>query len=105
VVGTGLYLTVLGLGSLALIRRASGAIATVVGSCSSCPASSALPASWQNITQYLPSSAGQAIIGPHPVASASSHRLLSPWAGFGLFCAYVVVAYLSAGVVLDRRDS
>jgi len=109
VIGAGLYLTVLGLGSLALgalIRRAAGAIATVVGLVFVLPGLvGALPTSWQTVTRYLPSSAGQAIIGHTRFASASSHTLLAPWAGFGLFCGYVAATYLAALVALDRRDA
>lgn len=109
VIGAALYLIVLGLGSLtlgALIRRASGAIATVVGLVFVLPGLvGALPSSWQSVTRYLPSSAGQAIIGHTRFASASNRNLLSPWAGFGLFCTYVAVTAVAAAITLVRRDA
>ena len=108
VLGAGLYLTVLGVGSLALgalIRRPAGAIATVVGLVFVLPGLvAALPTSWVNVTRYLPSSAGQAIIGHTRFASKSGSNLLSPWAGFGLFCGYVAVAFAAAAITLNRRD-
>lgn len=109
VLGAGLYLTALGLGSLglgALIRRAAGAIATVVALFFVLPGIvGALPTSWQNVTRFLPSSAGQAIIGRTRFASASSHALLTPWTGFAVFIGYVALALIAAAVTLERRDS
>lgn len=109
VLGAGLYLTALGVGSLALgalIRRAAGAIATVVALVFVLPGIvGALPTSWQNVTRYLPSSAGQAIIGHTRFASTSNHALLSPWTGFTVFIGYVAFALTTAAITLERRDS
>jgi ABC-type transport system involved in multi-copper enzyme maturation permease subunit len=107
VVGAGLYLTVLGLLALGLgtlIRRTAGAIAAVVGLILILPGLvNALPSSWQDaISKYLPSLAGQAVIGSTRFAPA--HQL-SPWAGFGVFCAYAAAALVAAAVVLVRRDT
>jgi ABC-2 type transport system permease protein len=68
VIGAGLYLAVLGLLALGLgtlIRRTAGAIAALVGLVLILPVlAQGLPAPWQaHITRYLPSVAGQAIIG------------------------------------------
>jgi ABC-2 type transport system permease protein len=68
VIGAGLYLAVLGLLSLGigtLIRRTAGAIAAVIGLIIVLAVLvQGLPATWQNaIDKYLPSTAGQAIIG------------------------------------------
>jgi hypothetical protein len=53
-----------------------------------------LPASWQTtITRYLPSAAGQAVIG-HTKFAPHGH-LLSPWLGFSLFHAYAVIALIA----------
>jgi hypothetical protein len=63
-----------------------------------------LPAAWQDaITRYLPSAAGQAVIGrtrftPHGA-------MLAPWAGFALFCAYTAAVLIAAAVLLNRRDA
>jgi ABC-type transport system involved in multi-copper enzyme maturation permease subunit len=107
IVGAGLYLTVLGLFALGLgtlIRRTAGAIAAVIGLVLILPGLvNALPSSWQDaISKYLPSLAGQALIGSTRFAPA--HQL-SPWAGFGVFCGYAVAALVAGAVVLARRDS
>lgn len=105
VVGAGLYLAVLGLLALglgALIRHSAGAIAAVFGLVFVLPGiAAALPSSWDKaISPYLPSNAGQAIIGSsHGAAS------LSPWAGFGIFCAYAAAALVAAMAMLQRRDA
>ena len=108
VLGTGLYLAVLGLLALglgALIRRTAGAIAAVVGLIVILPVLvQGLPASWQTvITRYLPSVAGQAIIGR--TKFAPSGPLLSPWTGFALFCAYALAILTAAAITVNRRDA
>lgn len=63
-----------------------------------------LPSAWQAaITRYLPSVAGQAIIGRTKFTPAG--HLLAPWAGFALFCAYAAAALAAAAVLLSRRDT
>ncbi|HZT65634.1 MAG TPA: ABC transporter permease subunit [Acidimicrobiales bacterium] len=106
VIGAGLYLTVVGLLSVGLgtmIRRTAGAIATVVGLLLILPGIvAALPSSWQNvINPYLPSVAGSAIMG----SAFGDGRVLSPWAGFGVFCAYAAAALVAGAVLLKRRDA
>jgi ABC-2 type transport system permease protein len=106
VVGAGLYLAVLGLLGLglgALIRHSAGAIAAVVGLLVVLPGIvAALPSSWGNtISPYLPSDAGQAIMG----ASRGGPTALSPWVGLAVFCAYAAIALISAGTALTRRDA
>jgi ABC-type transport system involved in multi-copper enzyme maturation permease subunit len=108
VIGAGFYLAVLGLLALglgALIRRTAGAIAAVVGLVLILPVLvQGLPSSWQNaITRYLPSTAGQAIIGRTKFAPPG--HLLSPWAGFALFCAYAAATLITAALVLNWRDA
>jgi ABC-2 type transport system permease protein len=108
VVGGGLYLAVLGLLALGLgtlIRRTAGAIATVVGLVLILPVLvQGLPAPWQvHITKYLPSVAGQAVIGRTKFAPPG--HLLPPWTGFALFCAYAAAALIAAAFTLNRRDA
>jgi len=105
VIGAGLYLAVIGLLALgmgALIRHSAGAIAAVFGLIFVLPGVVlALPASWGNaIGKYLPSNAGQAVF--RTVRGGST---LSPWAGFGVFCAYAAVVLVAAGVMVVRRDA
>jgi ABC-2 type transport system permease protein len=106
IIGFALYLTVTGLLALGvgtLIPHAAGAIATVVGLLAVLPQlANALPASLQNTVQeYLPSNAGQAIIGRTKFAPP---YLLPPWAGLGVFCGCAAAALIGAAVILDRRD-
>jgi ABC-type transport system involved in multi-copper enzyme maturation permease subunit len=105
VVGAGLYLTILGLMSLAvgtIIRRTAGSIATVFGVVFVLPILVAqLPSSWGDpIAKYLPSAAGLAIVGNERGVSA-----LSPWAGFAVFCGYAAVGLGIAAVAFSRRDA
>jgi ABC-2 type transport system permease protein len=105
VFGAAMYLTVAGLAGMALgflIRSTAGGIAALFGILLVLPPIvGALPASWANdIGPYLPSTAGQAIYTTH-----ADHAMLSPWAGFGMFCLYVAAALVAATVVLRRRDA
>ena len=105
VVGGGLYLAgigVLGLGVGALLRRTSGAIASLFAVVLVFPAlAEALPSPWNvDVQKILPGVAGQAILNVHHASSS-----LSPLTGFALFCGYVVVAFGAALVVLARRDA
>jgi len=109
VIGAGLYLAVVGLLALGLgtlIRRTAGAIAVVVALMFILPGLvGALPSSWQiTITGYLPSNAGQAIIG-HTRFAARGALLLSPWVGFAVFCTYAAAALITAAVILSQRDT
>jgi hypothetical protein len=63
-----------------------------------------LPSSRQDpITRYLPSVAGQAVIGHTKFTPAGQQ--LRPWNGIGLFCAYLLAVLIAAGVVTNRRDA
>jgi len=53
---------------------------------------------------YLPSAAGQAIIGRTKFAPQGLH-LLSPWVGLAVVCAYATAALIAAAVILHRRDA
>lgn len=108
VAGTGLYLAVFGLLSLGLgtlIRRTAGALTILIALLIFLPvAVGALPASWQDhLTPYLPSVAGQMIIGRTKFTPPG--HLLSPWTGFAVFCAYTAAVLVAAGVALYRRDA
>ena len=108
VFGGALYLAVFGLLALgigALARRTAGGIAALIVLTIFVPvAAGALPASWQDsLVRYLPSAAGQAIIGRTKFTPPGP--LLSPWAGFGVFCGYAAAALLAAAIMLHRRDA
>ena len=105
VLGTGLYLTVvgvLGIGLGALIRNGAGAIAALVALLLIVPGlSNLLPSSWSpHIVPYLPSNAGQALLKVVP-----DPTMMSPWGGFALFVGYAVALLVVAGVLLRRRDA
>jgi hypothetical protein len=105
VIGAGLYLTGVGLLGVALgwiIRHTAGAIATLFGLLLVLPAlGDALPDNLApHINPYLPSNAGEQLVS---VRRATD--MLSPWAGFAVFCGYVVVGIVVAVVLLKRRDA
>jgi ABC-2 type transport system permease protein len=104
-IGAPLFLTAMGLFGLALgaiLRSTAGGIAALAGIVFVLPPIvGLLPTSVANsIDPYLPSNAGGAIwtITPDP-------GTLAPWAGFGIFCAYVAIAFAIAAVLLVRRDA
>jgi hypothetical protein len=104
VVGTGLYLTILGLLSLglgALLRKTAGAISAVVGILFVLPVlASFLPSSLEGIQKFLPSNAGQVIISP-----TGGTDSLTPWVGLGVFGLYAVAALGAAAFMLVHRDA
>ena len=106
VIGSGLYLTVLGLFALALgvlIRHTAGAVTTVIGLVLVIfPLTALLPDSWgAHIHAYLPTVAGQLITADQQQPGA----LLTPWQGFGVFCAWTALLLLGGAVLLRRRDA
>ena len=105
-IGGILYLTVLGLFSLAiggLIRHTAGAIATVIAMVLVVPPLiSLIPGTIANhIHGYLPTVAGQ-LIGQ---SSQQPADVLSPWQGFGVFCLWAAVLLAACGYLLVRRDA
>jgi ABC-type transport system involved in multi-copper enzyme maturation permease subunit len=106
VVGTALFLTVLGIlaiGLGALLRNTAGGIATFVFLLFVLPGITAiLPASTGDaINPYLPLNAGFAVT----TSTFEDSHHLSPWGGFALFCAYAALAVGAAAVGLLRRDA
>jgi ABC-2 type transport system permease protein len=106
VVGAGLYLAVLGLFSMAIgaiLRHTAGAVTTTIGVVFVLPIiASFLPGSWgQHVHDYLPSQAGAMIAQAHEGA----HQVLSPWQGFGVFCAETAILLGVAFYLLRRRDA
>ena len=107
VVGAGLYLTVLGLFSLAigaLIRHTAGAITTAIGVVFVLPIlAGLLPSSWgAHVNGYLPEQAGTLIGQQHPPIDGN---VLSAWEGFGVFCLWTAVLLAVAAYLLNRRDA
>lgn len=106
VVGTGLYLAILGLLALGLgtlIRKTAGAITAIVGILFVLPVlSSFLPSSMEAIQKYLPSNTAQAILSGN---SSAGDDVLSAWLGLGVFFLYAVAALVAAAVTLVHRDA
>jgi ABC-2 type transport system permease protein len=106
VIGTGLFLTVLGILCVALgalVRNTAGGIALFVGLLFVLPGITAiLPSSISDaISPYLPLNAGTTVT---TVVFEDPHHL-SPWGGFALFCGYAVLAVLAGAISLARRDA
>ncbi len=106
VIGDGLYLTVIGIFSLAiggLIRHTAGGIATAIGAMFLLPIiGPLLPSSWgAHINAYLPVQAGS-VIGS---TNQSASQLLSAWQGFGVLCIWAAVLLAGAAVLLRKRDA
>jgi ABC-type transport system involved in multi-copper enzyme maturation permease subunit len=105
-IGGILYLTVLGLFSLAiggLIRHTAGAISAVIALVLVVPPLvSLIPGTIANhIHGYLPNVAGQLVAQ----SSQQSGDVLSPWQGFGVFCLWTAVLLAACGWLLVRRDA
>jgi ABC-2 type transport system permease protein len=106
VIGTGLYLTVVGLLGTALgtiIRSTAGAIAALFGILLVLPVLGEVLnlTSWgKHITPYLPSNAGGDLR-----TNAPDPGSLGPWTGFGYFVGYTVIALAVAAYLLKRRDA
>ena len=106
VIGAAVYLTLIGLLAVGLgflIRSTAGAIATLVGIVLVAPLlANALPSPYSDdVTKYLPLSAGQRIIStlnPDP-------NQLAPWAGIGVTALYALAALVAGAVALNRRDA
>jgi hypothetical protein len=103
--GAALYLMVMGvfgLGLGAIVRSTAGGIASLAALVFVLPPIvGLLPSSVSNsVDPYLPSNAGGAVWTIHP-----DPNTLAPWAGFGVFCAYAVVAIAIAAVLMVRRDT
>jgi ABC-2 type transport system permease protein len=106
VVGTGLYLCVIGLFSLGLatiIRHTAGAISALVGILLVLPIIiQALPNSLQfDIRRFLPLQIGGVMMS---VTTQNAHSF-APWTGFFVLCVYAAAALVIGGVLLVRRDA
>lgn len=105
VIGGAVHLVLIGaiaVGVGAILRRTAGAVAVLFAVLLILPGIVLLlPSPWNdNVTKYLPSSAGVAMS-----AVVRFPNLLSPGEGFLLLCAYALVTLLVAGFVLVRRDA
>jgi ABC-type transport system involved in multi-copper enzyme maturation permease subunit len=106
ILGSGLYLTVLGLfavGIGGLIRHTAGAISAAIGAVLVLPIiTNFLPGSWgAHINAYLPEQAGTLIGQAH----RQSGDLLTAWEGFGVLCIWAALALIGAALMLRTRDA
>jgi ABC-2 type transport system permease protein len=104
VLGSALYLTLVGLFGLglgAILRNTAAGIASFAGIMFVIPPLvSILPASTANaINPYLPSNAGSAIM-----KLGHQAHMLSPWVGLAVFAGYAALSIAVAAVLLRRRD-
>ncbi|MGH9303480.1 MAG: ABC transporter permease subunit [Acidimicrobiales bacterium] len=105
VVGSGLFVCVIGLFALGLsviIRHTAGGIAAFVGILLVLPAiAAALPNSLHDdVVRYLPSRIGGNLMSQSPDVNA-----FSPWVGFAVMCAYAAGLLIIGGILLVRRDA
>ncbi len=105
VLGTALYLTVVGLLGVAigaLVRNTAGGIAVVFGVLLILPVlAQALPDAWYDrVDPYLPGTAGQSVMALDHVP-----HTLQPWPGLGLFAVYALATLAAAAMLLRRRDA
>ena len=106
VVGSGLYLAVLGLFALAIgaiVRHTAAGITGVIAFVLVlAPVVQLLPGKAGNyIHAYMPTEAGH-LIGQ---ARQAPNDLLTPWQGFGVFCLWTAVLLVAAAILLKRRDA
>jgi ABC-type transport system involved in multi-copper enzyme maturation permease subunit len=106
VIGTGLFLALLGLFSLAfgaILRHTAGAITAVLGLVLILtPLTQVLPDSWgRHVNAWMPTNAGELIMQPKQLPD----DLLSPWQGLAVFAGWTVLALLVAAVTFQRRDA
>ncbi|WP_067495515.1 ABC transporter permease [Actinoplanes sp. TFC3] len=103
-IGAGLYLALVGVFGVALgmlLRSSAGGIAVLVGLLLIIPGlTRLLPDSWsEQVTPYLPSNAGGAMMTVHQADGA-----LSAGAGLAVFAGWVAVALVAAAYRLVKTD-
>lgn len=106
VIGTALFLTVLGALGLALgalIRNTAGGIAAFVGILFVLPGITALlpHATADSVNPYLPLNAAFTVA----TSTFEDPHHLSVWGGFAVFCGYTAIAIAAAAIGLVRRDA
>jgi ABC-type transport system involved in multi-copper enzyme maturation permease subunit len=106
VIGTALFLTVLGIlatGIGGFVRNTAGGISLFVALLFVLPGiTQLLPASIaDSISPYLPLNAGTTVL----TTAFEGPNHLSHWGGFAVFCGYAALAVAAAAVSLRRRDA
>jgi len=104
VLGTGLYLTAVGLFAMAiawLLRSTAAAVGTVLGLVLVVPGlTGLLPDSWgPDVARWLPTEAGGSIM-----SLVTDSTGFAPWTGYAVLVGWVAVLLVTATVLLKRRD-
>lgn len=105
VIGSGLYLTAIGVLGLALgavLRSTAGAIGTLVTVTLVVRlVAQTLPESWREwMSRYWPTAAGESIVQVVPVPGT-----LGPWQGFAVLCGFVAAVCAAGYTVFRTRDT
>jgi ABC-2 type transport system permease protein len=105
VIGTGVYLTLIGLlgGALGwIVRSTPGALVAVLGLILVVPVLfGELLGHWgKRVAEFLPTGAGASFS-----TTVREPETLAPWVGLAVMAAWVVVATVIASIVLQRRDA
>ncbi len=108
IVGTGLYLGLVGLFAMALatiIRHTAGSISAFVGILLVLPnVLRALPNSMYNaIIKFMPSHIGNAVLQTGP--GSNNPNSFSPWVGLLIMLAYTLALLVIGAVLMQRRDA
>jgi ABC-type transport system involved in multi-copper enzyme maturation permease subunit len=106
IVGTALYVSVIGLMSYAfgaIIRHTAGTIATMAGVVFVLRlVVEILPTSWTtDVTRWLPTTAGDALSS----TAAPDPTLYAPWTEFGITVGYTVILLIIGAILLKKRDA
>lgn len=100
---SGAYLAaiaVLAMGVATALRHVTGALIAVLGLLIVAPLLLSSIPGIREAADYTPTSAGRRLISEFPTVAQ-----LDPWVGFGVLALWVVVALLTAGVLLHARDA
>jgi ABC-2 type transport system permease protein len=105
VLGTGIYLTLMGVIGMVLawiVRSTPGALVTFAGVALVLPVLfEVIPGKWgQNVGKFLPSSAGTSF-----AESSAGGYSLTPWWGLAVLVGWVLLGLAVAVVLLRRRDA
>jgi ABC-2 type transport system permease protein len=105
VIGTGIYLTLIGVVGAAIgwiVRSTPGALVAYIATILVLPVlfGSVLGSWGKHIAEYMPSNAGGSF-----VRTIRESPSLAPWTGLSVLIAWVVVAVAIAAVQLRRRDA
>lgn len=104
VIGTGVYLALIGLlgGAVGwIVRNTAGGISTLIGLILVLPVLfEVVPGTWaKSVGKFFPSNAGSSF-----VSSVHAADTLTPWTGLIVLVAWVIAAGVLAAFVLKRRD-